>query len=57
MNLEVYQSLNVWKEDYQRLLSRKQARPGMSLAGLFREALDKSEPQPRKNGKFASREE
>lgn len=56
MKTEVYQCLNVWKADYQRLLKRKGERPGMSLAGLFHEAIDKSEPQPRSNnGKFKTR--
>ena len=58
MKVAIYQALNVWKEDYQRLVARKVLRPGMSLAGLFHEALDKSEPKIRNtNGKFAKTEE
>lgn len=52
-----YRSLNVFPDDYDRLLLRKATRRGTTLAGLFHEALDKSEPQPRKNGKFISKED
>jgi len=58
MKTDVYQCLNVWKEDYQRLLARKKTRAGMSLAGLFHEALEKSEQQLRNsNGRFSKSKE
>ena len=58
MKSELYQCLNVYKKDYERLLARKQKRVGMTLAGLFHEALERSEGTPRnKNGKFAKKED
>ena len=58
MKTDVYQCLNVWREDYEKLVARKQTRKGMSLAGLFHEALEKSEPIPRNNdGKFSKTKE
>jgi len=57
MKNDVYQGLNVWIEDYQRFKKRKESRAGMSLAGLFHEMLEKTEPQPRNNnGKFVKKE-
>ena len=58
MKSETYQCLNVYKADYEKLLARKKTRIGMSLAGLFHEALEMSEPKPRNNdGKFAKLKE
>ena len=58
MKSEVYQCLNVYKADYERILARKKTRIGMSLAGLFHEALEQSEPKLRNtNGKFAKAKE
>ena len=58
MKSEIYQCLNVYKADYDKLILRKQSRIGMTLAGLFHEALEKSEPTPRNNdGKFTKKED
>jgi hypothetical protein len=52
-----YRSLNVFSDDYQRFLERKNGRRGITLAGLFHELLEKTEPKPRTNdGKFAPKE-
>ena len=54
MKSEKYQSLNVYKEDYQRLKERQILRRGATMMELFRELLDKTEPTPRNHdGKFA----
>ena len=56
MRTEIYQGLNIWIDDYRRFKERKESRPGMSLAGLFHEMMEKTEPQPRNtNGKFAKK--
>ena len=58
MKSDVYQCLNVYKEDYLRLKERQKARRGATIAELFRELLDKTEPTPRKpNGMFAKPKE
>jgi hypothetical protein len=57
MPKEEYGVINVYKEDYDRFLLRKQNRKGSTLAGLFKEMLNKTEPQLRKNGKFISKED
>lgn len=58
MKSDIYQCLNVYKADYERLLARKQTRVGITLAGLFHEALEKSEQTPRNHdGKFAKTKE
>jgi hypothetical protein len=58
MKSDVYQCLNIYKEDYLRLKERQKARRGATIAELFRELLDKTEPIPRNHdGKFTKARE
>ena len=58
MKSDVYQCLNIYKEDYDKLKARKETRIGVTLAGLFHEMLLKTEEKPRKaNGMFTKTKE
>jgi hypothetical protein len=58
MKSEMYQCLNIYKADYDRFKARKDTRIGLTLAGLFHEMLEKTEPTPRNHdGKFAKTQE
>jgi hypothetical protein len=41
MPREEYKALNIYSEDYDKLISIKKSRKGITLAGLFREMVDK----------------